>query len=74
MSKSLLLEIPPDLVHSRIPNVVSALHKRKQSKEAIIGTFVRLLPSPTVQLEDVSYTNSCNQRVRNLRVLVLLYS
>ena len=55
----------------------------KTQSKATIGLFVLFLLPPTVQLEDVSqhkdlwhkqHTNSCKQHVRNLHVLVLLYS
>ena len=74
MSKSLLLEIPPDLVHSRIPMLHLHYTGERNQKIPMMALFVFFLLSSTVQLEDVSLHHDLlyNRRVRNLRVLVLL--
>ena len=59
MSKFSLLEIPLDLVHSRIP---------------MLHVCVKKDVSLHNDLWHKQHTNSCNQRVRNLRVFVLLHS
>ena len=59
MSKSSLLEIPPDLLHSRIPMLYlhSLVSIKRSQKIPMMTLFVLFLLCPMVQLEDVSLPN-----------------
>ena len=61
MSKSSLLEIPPDLVHSRIPSLYLHYTGECIQKKPMMILFVFFL-SPTVQNEDVSLYKDLRRR------------